>query len=246
MADFETRKWNMNEITKPNGGTVAKPSDNPFQTYGDQANQRAIVGKLLKFSKGEYTAGESNEEVPEGTRFVVNMNELLVGWVRWESNRPSDHVMGRVADAFQPPRRNELGDMDQNNWEVDATGKLRDPWQFTNYLLLKAVEASDEPGEDLYTFTTSSRGGLNAVGLLCKKYGAVIKQRPKEFPVVAIGVGDYRHPDFGKIFYPIFDIVGWAPQTVFDETLPAATAEPEKPAPAKPMRQAPKANAPRF
>ena len=66
------------------------------------------------------------------------------------------------------------------------------------------------------------------------------------FPIVAIGVGDYRHNDFGKIFYPIFDIVGWAPQTVFDETLPAATAEPEKPAPAKPMRQAPKANAPRF
>ena len=67
--------------------------------------------------------------MPAGTRFVANMGELLTGWQRWEDNKPTDMVMGKVMERFQAPRRNELGDMDREQWEVDGTGKERDPWQ---------------------------------------------------------------------------------------------------------------------
>ena len=103
--------------------------------------------------------------MPDGTRFVANMGELLTGWQRWEDNKPTDSVMGKVMERFQAPRRNELGDMDREQWEVDGTGKERDPWQRTNYLLMKGANDGE-----LYTFTTSSKGGLDAVARLCKDY----------------------------------------------------------------------------
>jgi len=233
-----------NDITKSGNGTaLANPSQNPFTDYGNATTLTGIVGKLLKFSKGDYTFGQDNEELPEGTRFVANMDELLTGWIRWEDNRPTDHVMGKVSESFQIPRRNTLGDNDPSAWEIDQNGKARDPWQLSNYLLLKSQGMDDAEGDDLYTFTTSSKGGLNAIGLLCKKYGAVCRQKPNEYPIIEIGVGSYKHPnpEFGRIKFPTFEIVGWAPKAAFagevavlPETLPAEEAAAEaRPKPIK-------------
>ena len=53
----------------------------------------------------------------------------------------------------------------------------------TNYLQMKAQdwEATewDVGDESLFTFTTSSRGGLSAIGELCKIYGKHMRQRPE-------------------------------------------------------------------
>jgi hypothetical protein len=202
----------MNDIAERKSTSVAGQSTNPFTAYGEAQNQRAIVGKLLKFSKGDFLAGQDNEEVPEGTRFIANMDEMLAGWIRWQDNKPTDHVMGKVSDGYQPPRRNELGDDDKEQWEIDNQGQPRDPWQFSNYLLLKG----DEDGE-LYTFTTSSKGGLNALGDLCKAYGQAMAQRTAEYPVIEVGVSAYDHPNraLGRIKVPTFKVVSWTPKSVF-------------------------------
>ena len=197
---------------QPQQGTVVPFGDqNYFQIYGEATRQTAIVGKLLKFSKGDWTAGEANEPIENGSQFIANMDELLVGWVRWSNLKPTDHVMGKVSVGYQPPRRNELGDTDQDQWDVGEDGQARDPWQFTNYLLLQ-----DADGE-LYTFTTSSTGGRNAIGDLCIKYGKQMRQRPQEYPIIELGVGSYMHSNkaFGRIKYPTLAIVGWAPKGDF-------------------------------
>ena len=215
----------MNEITKPKNTSVAGPS-NPFTSYGEAASQKSIVGTLLRFTKGDYLAGQEDEEVPVGTQFVANMDELSAGWIRWEANKPSDTVMGKIAEGYQAPRRNELGDDDKAQWEVDNQGQQRDPWQFSNYLLLKGTGDDDE----LYTFTTSSKGGLNAIGDLCKVYGAAMAQHPAEYPVIAIGVNAYDHPNrsFGRIKVPTFKVVSWAKKSVFAEATDAPAEEPAK------------------
>ena len=148
------------------------------------------------------------------TQFIANMDELLVGWVRWSQNKPTDHIMGKVVHGYQPPRRNELGDNDQDQWEVGDDGNSRDPWQLTNYLLLQGTE------EELYTFTTSSKGGINAVGDLCVKYGKQLRQHPNDYPVIKIGTGSYMHQNksYGRIKYPMFEIVGWVKKSAFVET----------------------------
>lgn len=219
----------MNEIERRKS-TEAAASANPFLAYGEAQNQRAIVGQLLKFSKGDFLAGQDEEEVPEGSQFIANMDEMLAGWVRWEANKPTDHVMGKVSDGYQPPRRNELGDTDKEQWELDAQGKPRDPWQFSNYLLLKS---NDKKGVlyTLYTFTTSSRGGLNALGDLCKVYGQAMAQHPDEYPVIALSVNAYDHPNraFGRIKVPTFKLVSWAPKAAFADDIDAIVKDEEPP-----------------
>lgn len=217
----------MNDLaTQQHGTAVGHVGGNYFQSYGDQVSQKSIVGKLLKFSKGDFLCGEDNEEVEEGTRYVANMDELMVGWIRWSDNKPTDQIMGRVSEGYQPAKRNALGDDDKSKWEIDEQGRERDPWQFSNYLILKTP---GEAGEDaLFTFTTSSRGGLNAIGELCKAYGKAMRQRPDELPIISLGVGSYQHSNkaFGRIKFPIFEVVGWAPRGEFAEAL--AEAAPEK------------------
>lgn len=226
----------MNELATQQAGTaLANPGGNYFQSYGDQVSQKSIVGKLLKFSKGDYLVGENNEEVEEGTQYIANMDELMVGWIRWEDNKPTDQIMGKVSEGYQPAKRNTLGDDDKTKWEVDEQGRERDPWQFSNYLILKTP---GEAGEDsLFTFTTSSRGGLNAIGELCKAYGKAMRQRPEEFPIISLGVGSYQHSNkaFGRIKFPIFEVKDWAAKSEFAEAL-AGDDQPEAetaPAPKK-------------
>ena len=207
----------MNDITKRSNTSVSQPTTaNPFSAYGEAATHRNIVGELLKFSKGDWMSGQDNDDVAVGTQFIANMDEMLVGWIRWEDNKPTDHIMGKVSEGYQILRRNELGDTDQNEWEVDDSGKPRDPWQLSNYLLMKG--ASDGV---LYTFTTGSKGGRDALGDLCKEYGKVLVAHAKEYPVVAIGVRSYEHPNksYGRIKTPEFKIVGWQPKTAFASDL---------------------------
>ena len=244
-----------NEMTKQhNGGQLALGGENPFVQYGESAKQTSIVGELLKFSKGDWMCGQNNDLVEPGTEFVANLDEMLVGWIRWSEMRPTDHVMGKVSRNYQPPHRNELGDLDQSTWELDERGDPRDPWQFSNYLLL---QGTDDDSEQLYTFTTSSKGGINALGDLCLKYGKMLRQKPDQYPVVKIGGGSYLHPNkaLGYIKYPTFEIVRWVPKKTFapvdeiertpDElNVPDTAASPQPPGKAtKPAAGKPKAKA---
>jgi len=210
----------MNDLATQNASTaVGAVTGNYFQDYGDQVSQKSIVGKLLKFSKGDYLVGENNDEVEEGTQYVANMDELMVGWIKWADSKPEEQIMGRVSEGYQPPKRGSLGDEDKSRWETDEQGRERDPWQFSNYLILKTPGENDV--DNLFTFTTSSRGGLNAIGELCKTYGKAMRQRPDEFPIIALKVGSYQHSNkaYGRIKFPIFEVVGWAAKAEFAEAL---------------------------
>lgn len=197
MTEIEKRK-----TTAP---TTTDQAD-LFEGYGNAATARSITGTLLRFSKGDYLAGQDGVDIPIGTRFVAIMNSLTVGWVRWENNAPTEQRMGFVVEGFQPERRNDLGDQDKDHWEIDEKGQPRDPWQFTNYLILH-----DAKSGEVYTFATASKGGLGCVGELSKEYGKAIRQKPDQYPIVELDVGSYQHRDrsLGRIKFPIFKVVDW-------------------------------------
>jgi hypothetical protein len=177
----------------------------PYLAYADAYAPRFIVGKLLKFSKGDYTAGEADETVALGKKLIAALDEMLVGWVRWEAGKPTNHIMTRVEEGKQPPKREQLGDNDPIVWELDSSRQPRDPWQWTNY-----VPMLDEQHE-LYTFTTSSRGGASALGSLLRQYSRHRRLHPNEYPVIELGVGSYQHAkkEYGRVKYPEFKVVGW-------------------------------------
>jgi hypothetical protein len=232
MSDKEDDK----EVTQP-GTAIA----DYFQKYGDVAAPRNFVGSLLRFTKfGEYAYGAYDEELKHGSRLAAHMQTLTIGWQEWRGNRPARAVMGLLVKGFEPPQRKALGDTDKTLWETDGDGKARDPWQFTNMLVL-----SDPHTRELYTFTTSSRGGLGAIGELSKKYSSHLRVTPDEVPIVALEMGSYRHRDksFGEIRYPILKPVEWMPSSQLppiDGSEPEALAAPEpapKQKPASPPRR---------
>jgi hypothetical protein len=200
-------------LTPPTGSAplAPPPSKNYYEQYGDAAAGHNIIGELLKFSKfGEYQAGRENRLIAHGTELACYMGTLSVGYIRWEDGRPVDYSnMGLVNDGFIPPKRSELGYDDKSLWErFDDGGEPRDPWQFSNSVVMVNPHT-----EELFTFSTSSKGGLAAVGKLSKEYGKHMRSNPDEQPVISLEGDSYIHPDRkrGEIRIPIFRRVGWLP-----------------------------------
>jgi hypothetical protein len=219
----------MLQVKNPNA--VTNPEENPFEAYGNAATNNRIVGQLLKFSKGDYLAGQDETVIALGTKLVAIMDQLWIGWIKWRDGRPADHVMGLVSDGYIPPKRAELDDNDKATWETADDGQPRDPWQFSNYLVL--IEPKEKV---LYTFATATKGGLGAIGDLCKVYGKAMRGRPDDYPVIELGVGSYQHPNktYGRIKYPIFiktsppSAFGWAAKAPLLNLLEGGVAaEPE-------------------
>jgi hypothetical protein len=208
----------MNELVISNNNAVStNNAANPFLSFADAVSPRFVVGKLLRFAKGEYLAGETNEVIPLDTKMVAAVDSLLFGWVRWDNGKPVEHRMAQVAEGFAPPRRAELGFTDQSTWERDPNGNLRDPWALTYYLPM-----IDENAE-AFTFSSTSRGGINAIADLARHYGNNQRIHASEFPVVLLKSDSYQHSNnqFGRIKFPVFKRVGWTAKKTFYEAIGA-------------------------
>lgn len=201
---------------------LATQGTNPFLAYSTAVNRRTIVGDLLRFSKGDWTAGQNDEEIEEGTQFVALMDELTIGWTKWEGGKPVEHQLGRLIEGYRPAKRSDLGDSDETQWETDNAGQRRDPWVLVNHLILKEVDS-----DRLYTFAPSSRGGLNAIGQLCEAYGKAIRAKPDQLPIIEVGVSAYKHSntEYGKVKIPVLKVVGWTPKAEAMAALDASADE---------------------
>lgn len=210
----------MNAITETNtGGAVAMAGGyDPFAAYGQEAASGS--GNFLKFSKGEWLLGQNDDEIALGRRLAANMNELSIGWIRWADGKPAERRMGLLAQGYKPESRDALGYTDQTAWDVDETsGKPKDPWNFTNELPL----ADPDTGEQM-TFSASSKGGIGAIGNLCKAYGKEYRAQGGKVPVLELGRDSYKHPTYGKTYVPVLTIGEW----VDDSSLAAAPSGDEQ------------------
>jgi hypothetical protein len=205
----------QNALKKIKTTLPAQTGRNPFTDYGESAGGGYIDGELLKFAKGDWLYGQENRELTDGTTLVAIMDSLVVGWQRWEGQRPVACRMGLLVENFVPPKRDELGDTDKALWETDDKGESRDPWQPTNYLKLVDPEKPDQ----VYTFTTSSKGGLGAVAKLCREYGRGCEKEGcgDQYPLVTLSTGSYAHRDrsLGRIKFPQFNVIGWVEKSDF-------------------------------
>jgi len=215
----------MNAITEVNNNTAVAVQGgyDPFAAYGQEAASNG--GAFLKFSKGEWLLGQNDDEVALGRRLVANMSELSIGWIRWEDGKPAERRMGLLAQGHKPESRSALGYTEQGEWETGDDGNPKDPWNFTNELPL----ADPETGEQM-TLTASSKGGIGAMGNLCKAYGREYRTKGDLVPVIELGRDSYKHPKYGKTYVPVLNIVDW----IDNNTVPAPSsnddAEEEKPA----------------
>jgi hypothetical protein len=194
----------------------------PFAAYADAISPQYIIGQMLRFSKGDWIAGK-DDTVDVGTTFTANLDELMAGWIKWLDSKRVEQIMIRVADGIAPKLRTELGDTDATEWPVDKTGQSKDPWQFTNYLPMM-----NDNGE-LFTFTTSSRGGINAIADLSRRHARHRAKHPNVFPLIALNVDSYQHkdPQLGRIKFPVFEPAGYLPKADFQAALAGQASEPQ-------------------
>ena len=127
-----------------------------------------------------------------------------------------------MATQRQTARRDTLGEMDEGMWEIGKDGKTRDPWVLT-YLLDLATDEGD-----VYLFSTSSKGGIGAIGKLLKAYALEYRQKPGMVPIVELDNDFYMHPVYKKTYFPVFAITGWTNKDKPSTTPQAAIAPPAK------------------
>jgi len=212
----------MNQMTTVGaGGAVATTSGyDPFAAYGQEA--AAGSGNFLKFSKGEWLLGQNGDELELGHRFVANMGELSIGWIRWGDGKPQERRMGLLPQGFRPETRDALGYMDQALWETDKEGKPVDPWTMTNELPLVDLSTGEQ-----VTFSASSKGGIGGIGNLCKAYGREYRLKGDLVPVIELQRDSYMHPVYKKTYVPVLNIVDW----IENSGVPSADEREEKPEP---------------
>jgi hypothetical protein len=174
--------------------------NDPFAAEGAKAQH----GKFLKFAKGDYIAG-IDADLMNGTALVALMPDLMTGCQKWASGKLLDERLGLIANGFQPPARDTLGDTDEALWEPDVNGEPKDPWVYMYKLPLVSPDGSEE-----YVFGTSSNGGKRAIADLCKAYAR--RTKSSSLPVVQLESSSYVHPNkaLGRVKVPALKVVGWA------------------------------------
>lgn len=183
----------MNEIMKP---------DQTAARLLAVANEEQAVGgvEFIRFVKTDFFIGDVKVT---GNEYLAHVPLLLRGWVKFGNGGIVERRVGKAADGFVVPKRDELGDLDESQWEKDAGGKPRDPWSERWSLPLEHLETGD-----LALFETGSKGGLNAIRKLCGSYG---RNAHKGLPIIKLVPSSYKNKKYGPIGIPDLKIVGWEP-----------------------------------
>jgi hypothetical protein len=101
------------------------------------------------------------------------------------------------------PEREELGDLDEADWQAGPDGKKRDPWQNSRYLYLTIPETAQ-----ILTFSTASWSGRGAVIGLGDQISRMRVARPGVSAVVELSSAPHK-TKFGTGLKPIIRVVGW-------------------------------------
>jgi hypothetical protein len=161
---------------------------------------------MLRFVKGQYFISE--DEIDIGREYVAFPLDWVRGSIRWQNGTVVEERLGRVADGFGPPKREELGYTDKSQWEDGV-----DPWCTQNMLPMEDRETGD-----LVAFVSNTNGGRIAIEKLAARVARDLKSgRDRGRPTIALHVGTFTSKDYGKIARPDFHIVGWEQ----DETPPS-------------------------
>jgi len=184
----------MNELTIARNTNIDGWND-----VAAEANARVLRGTLLKFADWNWTRGKETEPVKRGTQLVAI--GTAAAWVKWKDGKPAETRLREPGTKM--PEREELGDLDQAQWEVGPDNKPRDPWRNSRFVYLV-----DPHSAEALTFSTSSWGGREAVINLGDAIARMRLAHPNAMPIVALEAAPMI-TRYGRKSKPTFKIVGW-------------------------------------
>ena len=156
--------------------------------------------------------------------FLIDVPHVVVGWVKMIDGKPVDRTnLGYLFQGYQPPTRDELGDLDPRNWPWD-NGKRKDPWRVAIYLPLR-----NSKGEPL-VYSPFAPTQLAAI----RSFLAAYKREKVEgkYPMALLRSRSFPNDAGGTTFVPVFEFTGqWvlldgkeAPET---RLIPVPQAKPQ-------------------
>ena len=182
-------------------------------------NSAAAGGKpFLRFGKdGRWSWGAEDNEVGEDELFAINVVSIQMGYIAWYESKATERMAYLYDSAIT---KSDLPDVPTD--KDQRTGKPKG-WQEQNGFDLKMINGSKTE----MTFKTSSQGGKAAVANLVQAIGGQMVTNPSEpIAIVRLKNTSYKHPDFGKIYKPVFEIVEWLSEDVLVAPATATPAEP--------------------
>ena len=203
--EAQAKATRENAVVKAGNTALIADGSNPWIEVSAELD-KFVGAPFVRFSKqGEFEISDT-ETIPAGTRCVAHADEIMFGWRKWLDNKVVETRLGRVADCYVPARRQDLGDTDEDEWEMQDDGTGRDPWQFCASVPITRLDAGES-----YLFSVSSKGGLRAINGLTRGYGKRVQDKDDMagLPIVELKSDSYKHKQYGKIFFPVLHIVGW-------------------------------------
>ena len=176
---------------------------------------------ILKMDKtGHWVFGADQTEVEDGSTWAVNPFSFVHGYIAWGDGEVLAEKMVPVSDPLP---------------EVDpAPPQAKRGWELQVGMGLKCMSGEDEGLEVRYSVT--SVGGKRAVQKLALDIAAQVEvDQTKPVPVVKLKKDHYTHKSYGRIFTPVFEIVGWMGLDGKQDDVPPADAAPA--AEAAPVRR---------
>lgn len=211
------------------GGRALDAGANPWA----EAARGVETGTYLKFNgnDGRWSFGQDDDDLPEGSRVVMDMQTLAFGWICWVEGSVEEEKLVMVVDG-RPPREEDL--TDYGPYEED------DGWrEAASISMILESYGEDDQDEAVGTpllWKTSTGGQVRQIRKLSGAYGRVFAQHPGEYPIVELGEESYepRNKRYGKRkFSPVMKIVGWMTAAELEGLTgePVDEDEPEEPAP---------------
>lgn len=194
----------MNQVTQTTGNAVGSlASLKSGLANVRQAIPRSSGNPFLRMQKdGNWVYGSDDVEVHPDQVWAVNPMDIAHGWIAWkdrpEGSKEAAQVLSeRMVSLVSPkPLESDLPPVSGGSW----TNQIDIP--------LKGVGGDDADVE--VNFKTNSVGGLNESAALID---AIMKQldidENKCVPLVKLANDSYKHKTYGKIYTPVFEIVGW-------------------------------------
>jgi hypothetical protein len=155
--------------------------------------------------------------VPSQNRiYTVNVNTLQHGYICW--------VDGAVAGEIMTPITNPLP-------ELGALPVYSKPWQRQEAAQLVCLNGEDEGLQVL--LQNNSKGFHDAFAALLDEIIKRVEEGAEDiYPVVTLGTSSYKHKEYGTVYKPVLQVVGWR------NNEPKAEPEPEEePAPRRRRRR---------
>lgn len=184
---------------------------------------------IIKMDKtGHWVFGADSTEIETDSKWAINPFSFIHGYIAWGVGE----VLGEKMVSITQP----LPELDA------APAGAPKGWETQVGMSMKCISGEDKDMEVRYT--TTSIGGKRAVqGFAVILANQVDKNPTKPVAVVKLGKDFYNNQQYGKIFFPVFDVQEWVSMDADKtEQLEAPTeveavAEAETPAPATRRRR---------